>query len=331
MEILKQPKSDLSNLLLDEIETLLAQTRLMELYLKQALATSTNETARIHEQYQGELAALRAELGDKAQILQQRQVEVESLDPRQGFEAELTALRTALGQSEQALQEREEAIRSIDSRLSAEIDRPRSQLTPQQAALDGGAAELQRGRESALTQREQELQAEVDRFRTEALEKSLLLQNRNEELVRVKSDLDSLQDGSTRLETSTIEAEATAAGEIEQMRTEFQAQLALLQAELSQKEWALEEQQATVGGLAQRYREQIDELQNRSGERPAMIKERDDEFVRGEPSVTDAQQERIDALKEKGEAVKSTTEPASPAFHKRRWRSGFGSKRRWKT
>ena len=42
MDLPKYPKSDPAVMLLNEIEILLAQTRLMELYLKQSQATAAN-------------------------------------------------------------------------------------------------------------------------------------------------------------------------------------------------------------------------------------------------------------------------------------------------
>src|SRR6266540_4034800 len=59
MDSPKFTKSDPTVLLLNEIDILLAQTRLLELYLKQSQATAANETARIHEEYQAELKRLR--------------------------------------------------------------------------------------------------------------------------------------------------------------------------------------------------------------------------------------------------------------------------------
>src|SRR6266545_6299017 len=59
MDSPKFTKSDPTVLLLNEIDILLAQTRLLELYLKQSQATTANETARIHDEYQVELKRLR--------------------------------------------------------------------------------------------------------------------------------------------------------------------------------------------------------------------------------------------------------------------------------
>src|SRR5258706_16270612 len=65
------PNSDPTFLLLNEIEILGAQTRLMELYLKQAQATAANNANRSEQQHQAELAALRAKLAEKEQTLSQ--------------------------------------------------------------------------------------------------------------------------------------------------------------------------------------------------------------------------------------------------------------------
>jgi hypothetical protein len=70
----KYQKSDPAILLLNEIDILLAQTRLMELYLKQAQATAANENARLQEQHESELATLRAALAAKEKQLQERPV-----------------------------------------------------------------------------------------------------------------------------------------------------------------------------------------------------------------------------------------------------------------
>jgi len=59
MESTPYPNSDPAILLLNEIEILLAQMRLMELYLKQAQATAANDAARAHQEHQTELARLR--------------------------------------------------------------------------------------------------------------------------------------------------------------------------------------------------------------------------------------------------------------------------------
>ncbi len=62
------PQSDPSRLLLNEIEILLAQTRLMELYLKQAQVSAAHKAVAVDELHQAELAALRRALAEKEQV-----------------------------------------------------------------------------------------------------------------------------------------------------------------------------------------------------------------------------------------------------------------------
>jgi myosin heavy subunit len=63
--------SDPSVLLLNEIDILLAQMRLIELYVKQAQAAAANHTVGLHQQHQAEIVRLRTELADKERISQQ--------------------------------------------------------------------------------------------------------------------------------------------------------------------------------------------------------------------------------------------------------------------
>jgi|GEM_PF-4631712 len=62
MEPIPQPASEPSVLLLNEIEILLAQTRLVELYLKQAQASAAHDASMFYRQHQAEQARLSAEL-----------------------------------------------------------------------------------------------------------------------------------------------------------------------------------------------------------------------------------------------------------------------------
>ena len=72
MDPAKFQKTDPAILLLNEIDILLAQTSLMELYLKQAQATAADVNARLQEKYETDLASLRSALDAAAQQLQER-------------------------------------------------------------------------------------------------------------------------------------------------------------------------------------------------------------------------------------------------------------------
>jgi hypothetical protein len=124
--------------------------------------------------------------------------------------------------------------------------------------------------------------------------------------------------------SATSHAENAFSGETEQMRTEFQAQLALLQAELSQKEWALEERQAEARGREQNLRQEIESLRQQLAQSKA-AKEQGRDFVFGEPASSQAPEQHFE-LSDHGEAAER---PSSRFANHRRWSSGFGWKRRW--
>src|SRR5258706_4771603 len=154
------PNSDPTILLLNEIEILGAQTRLMELYLKQAQATAANNANRSEQQHQAELAALRAVLAEKEQTLSQletsvvadrhlseRVQEIEAkladrqriIDDRQ---SQLTAARNDLATLRDRISELESARQRAQS-AAATSDVQSKQL---QAELNGLSQELETNR-----------------------------------------------------------------------------------------------------------------------------------------------------------------------------------------
>ena len=178
--------------------------------------------------------------------------------------------------------------------------------------------------ESSAARPEQWLHEEIDRLTREAHERNEILQNRNEELVRVKSELDRLKEHDNAVEAASSRAESAYGSEAERMRNEFQAQLALLQAELSQKEWALEEHQAEARGREQNLRQEIDSLRRQLAESDGQKEHREHDFVFGETQSALAQEPRFELT------GKETTDEADGFPGQRRWNSGLGSKRRWR-
>jgi len=97
-----------------------------------------------------------------------------------------------------------------------------------------------------------------------------------------------------------------------------------LQAELSQKEWALEDKQAAARGLEQKYREEIESLRRQLAQRE--INQARDEFVSDATRGNRAQQEQF-APPQNGDLSAGTVNLRK---RQRRWRSGVGWKRRWR-
>jgi hypothetical protein len=170
---------------------------------------------------------------------------------------------------------------------------------------------------------EQSLQDEIDRLVHEAEEKSQILQNRNEELVTVKAAMDALQERLSETETTTAGKENAALADVERMRTEFQAQVALLQAELSQKDWALQERDAMSQSLKQNYRDEIDSLRQRLKEETSRKVSATEEFTIGEIQLGAAPDRPVASQVHDPHCVDSSGQG-------RRWHTDFVWKRRWK-
>jgi hypothetical protein len=77
---------------------------------------------------------------------------------------------------------------------------------------------------------------ELSRLRAESQDKQRLLENRNEEFLGVKNAMDSLRERLIQLEATAAQAEQTGAEDRERLRVEYEAQLAALREELSQRE-----------------------------------------------------------------------------------------------
>jgi hypothetical protein len=197
------------------------------------------------------------------------------------------------------------------------------------SALQQKSSEVEE-RGAAQTRLEQSLHAEIDRLVREVQERNQILQNRNDELVRVKAEMDTIHERFAQLELSASQSDAAAQNESERMRTEFQAQLALLQAELSQKEWALEERHAVASGTEQELRQEIDALRAELASQAKVSKRDSDAFVIGDTELSPAQREHVANRHETIDGSETDASNSMSDSQQRRWRSGFAWKRRWK-
>ena len=191
-------------------------------------------------------------------------------------------------------------------------------------ALQQKSAELEE-RGVAQSSLEQSLRHEVNRLVHEVEERNQISQNRNDELVRVKAELDRIHSRFNQLEFSAAQAESATSGEVERMRSEFQAQLALLQAELSQKESALVEHQASASGSEHDLRQQIELLRRQLSEQ----KSADQQSI-SESAISAPQLERLASLELTLNMTETGMAPFGDEAPQRRWRSRFVAKRRWK-
>jgi len=432
MDELKPPNPLL--LLLNEVDILLAQMRLMELYAHQAQAKVNYERERARQKYEAELANVRHAVGESepvqtdsdgspeavaAKLLaNMRTIEDDLNKSRSQYQSQIETLQYELAVRERALTERQEAVSAVElvlhrqiqvlrqdlARLRAEnasliekttateepgpqttghrqthvmqndnaalrtalsvaqalqqntaakLDQVRAQLAEAQLIAESRAAEIDdlKAELAALNQRraqplsvnaplekqrhalaqdhafssremEQSLREEIERLVYEAEVKSRILQSRNDELVTVKATMDALQERLSAAETTSAGEESAAQAELERMRSEFQAQLALLQADLSQKDWALQEREAMSQSLEQNYRHELDALRRQLEEEKSRNVSATEEFTIGEM--------QLDSAPDLHRNLQVQEHHAGSPAQRRRWHTEFAWKRRWK-
>jgi chromosome segregation ATPase len=171
---------------------------------------------------------------------------------------------------------------------------------------------------------------EIMTLRHDAEEKNLLLASRNEELVRVKAEMDLLQSELSELKSSNKRIQESAKTECAEMRSEFQAQVAFLQAELSQRDWTLQEREAAQKVLEQGLRAKIGQLETQLEQLKTSTEGPAKEFVLGVNWESEARlddtwklQERLDG---NGAEVAQTASNQSG-----KWRNSGAWKRRWRS
>jgi len=341
------------------LETARGETAALQEHLDQLEVSNQQEKADAAKQaeetrtvHQVEMKTLRGELQQKEWALAQRQAALENL--AQGHKTQIQKLEAKGLEQQEFAQSRSRDLEKAQSEAAALRDRiAQLETAVEHAELTGGyrAAQLQQHyedrlaalqaeleqrtlelneRDRSLDQSESILRTELQRLRIEAQEKHALLENRNEEVLLTKSEMDLLRERFNQVEAEAKRNEETSANESERMRAEFQAQLALLQAELSQKEWALDERQATMYGSAHNLGSQIEDLQTRLAEKEALLETHAAAIIVEKPEATEAQKERLQQM-EKLVAAAINVDNSFPASKNRRWRTRFGWKNRWRS
>ena len=240
---------------------------------------------------------------------------------QQNTEAKLDQLGLQLAEAQLIAKSRAAEIDDLKEQLAA-LNQQRVQPLSVNVPLEKQRHALTRDDYFSRREMEQSLRREIERLVHEAEEKNQILQNRNDELVTVKATVDALQERLSATETTTAGKESAAEVELERMRSEFQAQLALLQAELSQKDWALQEREAMSQSLEQNYRHEIDSLRQRLDEEKSRNVSAREEFTMGEMPLDPAPDVPL-----KSQVHEHSVD--SPA-QGRRWHTDFAWKRRWK-
>src|SRR6266436_4942115 len=300
-----------SLLLVNEIEILFTQIRLMELYVKQAQTTAANQAARVRERFQAELAALQKELKQKelaleAQALshqadQKLRIEVQELraqllERQRLSEARKTELDVAVLDAA-ALRERithlESTIQNAQATTEIEVARTREAL---QTKLADSKRELER-KESALQRLqtsskevEDKLRAEIQDLRTQLAAKAELLEKRTAELQNTRTETAELRQRIQQLELANTQTAATAS-EATQIRETLQAELVALRTEFEEKELSLRRSHAATRELEERLDTQPRDLQNELAEKQGLLETRSREIGELTAKTNDLQEQ----------------------------------------
>ena len=172
---------------------------------------------------------------------------------------------------------------------------------------------------------EQELRSQISDLKIQLAEKQLLLQGRSAEIEQNRSEIASLRKRVRELESVRPQSSVSSAPDAESTQAGRVTTVARFETE--QKEKMHEERKSFDNGPGRSLFATTHHSENRS---PEFRDARDDDFVLGEPRITDGQEKNFARLEARVDTMKAETEgKSSKIFGTRRWRIR-GQKRRWK-
>ena len=327
MDAPKYQKSDPAILLLNEIDILLAQTRLMELYLKQAQATAANENARIHEQYESQLATLRADLADKERQLQQRPV----IAVERNLSETIDLLQRELGEKQQILSSQEvtfqrstseiAALQGRIAQLEADNSAAVSAARASNAIREGLAAdvaalnqELERNRRElhhqqlAARELENSLREQLQFLQKQVAEKQAYASSADGELGKAQQEIAALHQHLGALQALQDELQSSAARELEQTRGRFENELASLRSALAERDRSVLQNQVALLEIERGLRSEIDTLRSELEQRQAALGLQDEDLRAAGAQISALQQRVADLELAHRQATAATAE-----------------------
>lgn len=321
-------KSDPAVLLLNEIDILLAQTRLMELYLKQSQATAAHETARIHEEYQADLKRLssRPAFGDNEQPSSADQTTVGVAEQK----LRDSALQNQLSEKQRLLENHDNELQNANSETAILRDRivdletahQQAQVVEQEFAINRQHLQSEVAtRRHQLEQNQQDfekqqliwralqegLEEQLAQLQDQLREKQTTSQGVATELRQARIEIAALQAQIAELQTSRHEAQAIAAHELEQTRVRFEAEIAGLQISLAERDRALEETGTTIAEIERSLKTDILTLRSQHEQKLQLVEFRDDE-MRDAHGQLAALQQRIIELESANQSAAANAE-----------------------
>ncbi len=300
MDASSDPKLDPAAVLLNELDTLLAQLRSMELEVKRAQAATDDKMARL----QGQVAQLESDrLSNQEKIAElnhQREVQERTLTERQ--EA-VTAVELALHSKIQSLQEelarRERRIEEL-VRAYADARLEREEL----AARSRAQEEELRSAKSRPPVSEELLDDKIEELQLQLADRQLLVESHAREISDLRAE-------AGRLTTQLAQVQSQSESQMEILNRAQIAQpgnhVKMPELENQGSDMELDHMnKAPASNLEQELRDEIERLMREAVEKHQILQDRNDELVRVKAEM-DRLQERVDRLE-------SATSHAESAF-----------------
>lgn len=289
MDASSDPKLDPAAVLLNELDTLLAQLRSMELEVKRAQAAADDKMARL----QGQVAQLESDrLSNQEKIAElnhQREVQARTLTERQ--EA-VTAVELALHSKIQSLQEelarRERRIEEL-VRAYADARLEREELASRSRAQE----EELRSAKSRPPASEELLDDKIEELQLQLADRQLLVESHAREISDLRAE-------AGRLTTQLAQVQSRSESQMEILN---RAQIAqpgnhakMPELENQGNDMELDHMnKAPASNLEQELRDEIERLMREAVEKNQILQDRNDELVRVKAEM-DRLQERVDRL-----------------------------------
>jgi chromosome segregation ATPase len=252
-------------------------------------------------------------LGDRIHELQhakttgERNASLEIERLREQYQMELAGLRAELAQRQLALEEEQTNAHLLGEKLKDDLHRLEAQLTEKQGLLHRGDLELEEHRSEIIALREELARSEFARRQTETLATTQAEEIRERFKAEVEAldaqlrekdnALKSLVDRGRELELRIDDLRQQLAGkesllesrdtEVTGLRTQAHDLLAQITHMEQAHEQALEQQQVAAGQLEQNHRVQVHELQNQLTEKLTLLETRNKEVQALESKVTE--------------------------------------------
>jgi chromosome segregation ATPase len=308
MPPLDKPKSDPLVVLLDEIELLSAQTRLMELYLKRAHTAAFGEVEKIQEQFRAKVTGLKARLEAKEESLSkhltlvhgepdqpnsgnqdllQRISEQQNLLQRRQEESEQRA--AVIDTLQEQLSRLDATKRELENTAALHLDQARQELQLQVARLESELAQkeqLLQQRDAATAQMQQDAQASIRGLAEELARCRAAVEQQQAEIQRAESECQELRRHVAELESAKAEVHALAQRDFDALRQDSQAKLAALQSEIAHKTSLLTRNQNTIADLERELRTSVENSRSEAAKKQAHFENQAAEITRRDAEIT---------------------------------------------